>query len=50
MFTDQGGLQSSVDEVKFDIWLVVKRFHQVFLGFFPLTQLGLSKGNIVENL
>lgn len=50
MLTDQGGLQSSVDDIEFSLCLVVKSFHEVFLGFFPVTQLSLNQGHIVENL
>lgn len=50
MLTDQGGLQSFVDDIEFGLCLVVESFHKVFLGFFPVTQLSLSQGHIVENL
>lgn len=50
VLTDQGGLQSFVDEIEFCLCFVVESLHEVFLGFFPVTQLGLNQSHIVENL
>lgn len=47
---NQGGLQGVVDDSKFAVCSVVQRFHQALLGFFPVTQLRLSQGQVVENL
>lgn len=48
--THQGRLQSSVEDIELSLSLVVESLHKVLLGFFPVTQLTLSQGRIVENL
>lgn len=50
MSTDQGGLQSSVDQIEFSLRLEVQSLHQVFLGLFPVPQLSLNQGHVVKNL
>lgn len=47
---NQGGLQGIVNHADFALCCVVQSFHQALLGFFPVAQLRLSQGHIVENL
>lgn len=47
---DQCGLQGIVDDTQFALCSVVQSLDQALLGFFPVTQLCLCQGNIVENL
>lgn len=46
----QGGLQGLVDDGQFAVASVVQSFDQALLGLFPVPQLGLSQGHVVENL
>lgn len=50
IITDQGWLQSFVNETELGLRLEVKSLHKVFLGFFPVSQLSLNQGHVVENL
>lgn len=48
--TDQGGLQSSVNQTQFSVRPEVQSLDEALLGLLPVPQLGFDQGHVVKNL